>query len=325
MASQFNWKASFSLQNVRLAINSISVEGMQIVPHPKSNESPKVQVTYRFSTPDRVANIEKQTKETMERFLACSDVNTALYGLDVRDAIEEFDVKLDNWAELSMQGKNPPSKMTFNMRQHAIWNAEFVESAWNWYRKVAEHKDAEVICRILQLLRHSMIEDDEYDRFSKIWRAFNAFYNHLAGGRSAREKSRIGYFARSLVETNSKWLPVVMQEYWTPKSNIETHRDLLLAHNGWDSVMGCLAKQGFIGDRGTNHSDNLRAAVFAKDLGGTLLSSLLCLYCERNRVMHGEVISDSERDLLYVCASFLQRIVAIGLNEFYFIPIKESA
>jgi len=324
MSSQFNWKASFTLLNVRLATDLISAEGMRVVPHPKPSESRKVQVTYRFSTPDSVADIYKQTKERIEQFLACGDVNLALTGWDVRDVVEEFDVELDNWAELSMQGKNPPTKMTFNMRNHAIWNAEFVEWAWNWYRKVAAHKDAEVIFRILQLLRHSMTEDDEYDRFSKIWRAFNAFYNHLAGGRSAGEKFRIEKFARCLIDASSKWLPFVMQEYWTPKSNIETHRDLLLAQNGWGSVMGCLANQGFTDDNGTNHSDNLRAAVFAKDLSGTLLSSLLCLYCERNRVMHGEVISDGERDLLYVCASFLQRIVAIGLNEFYFIPIKES-
>jgi len=326
MASQFNWKVSFTVHNVRLASGSISAEGMEIDLHPKSDKDlPRVRVSYRFGTPASSPTIGQQAKETIERFLACGDVEWALLGWDVRTVVEDFDLELENWRELSAQGKNPPPKFSATFRNTATWNKDSVSRAWDWSKKVACHADEEPIFRILRLLRHSMVEEDEYDRFSKVWRAFNAFYNHLAGGPRSSERSRIDNFGKSLIATNSKWLTSAIQGYWTPKSSIEHYLDFVIANRGWNSVMDCLIKQGFADNQGVNHSETLAAAVSTQQIARALESALLCLYCERNRVMHGETISDSERDLLYVCALFLQRIVAIALNEFYFIPIKESA
>lgn len=248
----------------------------------------------------------------------------ALLGWDVRTVVEDFDLELENWRELSAQGKNPPVRFSATFRNTATWNEDSVSEAWDWSKKVACHADAEPVFRILRLLRHSMVEEDEYDRFSKVWRSFNAFYNHLAGGLKSSERSRIDNFAESLMTTSSKWLAAAIQEHWTPKSSIEHYLDFVIANRGWNSVMGCFIKQDFTDNQGVNHSESLAAAVSKEHVAGALESALLCLYCERNRVMHGETISDSERDLLYVCAVFLQRIVAIALNEFYFISIKES-
>ena len=86
--------------------------------------------------------------------------------------------------------------------------------------------------------------------------------------------------------------------------------------------MDCFIKQNFIDRNGNNHSQDLAAAIAAKKVSNTLESSFLCLYVERNKVLHGEIISEAERNLLYVCASYLQRLVAVALNEFYFIPLK---
>ena len=309
-----------------MASGPISTNGMEIDLHPKSDMAlPRVGVTYRFDTPVSSPTIDQQAKEMIEKFLACGDVGWALLGLDVRTVVEDFDLKLENWRELSAQGKNPPPKVSATFQNTVTWNEGSVSEAWNWSKRVACHGDAEPIFRILRLLRHSMVEEDEYDRFSKVWRAFNAFYNHVAGGRKGEERFRIDDFGKHLIATNSKWLTSAIQDYWTPKSSVAYYLDWVLANRGWSSVMDCLIKQTSKNKKGVNDSKNLARAVFKHDTAQVLKSALLCLYCERNKVMHGETISDSERDFLYVCALLLQRIVAIALNEFYFIPIKESA
>jgi hypothetical protein len=85
------------------------------------------------------------------------------------------------------------------------------------------------------------------------------------------------------------------------------------------------AIQGFVDRSGRNYSQNLATAVSTHNAKAALKNALLCIYMERNKVAHGEIISDEEREVLYVCAAFLQRIVAVALNEFYFIPMQASA
>lgn len=215
----------------------------------------------------------------------------------------------------------------FNIRSKSIWNREYVQASWGWSKKLASHVDAEILFRILHLLRLSMLEDDQYDRLSKVWRGFNAFYNHLAGNPKSSEINRIRNFAKFLYAKNSNWLKKTIEEYWTPlpkPTPVKDYLMLVLTQGSYVSVMDCLIKQDFRDRRGTNHSQDLAVAVSARDMMAALESALLCVYVERNKVMHGVTISDQERDLLYVSAAFLQRIVAIGLNEFYFIPMKPS-
>ena len=254
-------------------------------------------------------------------------MNTALTGFDIRAAMEEFDVELENWDELVRAGVNPPTKISFNIRNKSIWNKEYVQASWDWSKKLASHVDAEILFRILHLLRLSMIEDDEYDRLSKVWRGFNAFYNHLAGNPQSSEINRIRDFAKSLYAKNSNWLKKAIEKYWTPlpkSTSVKDYLTLVLTQGGYVSVMDCFVKQDFRDRRGTNHSQNLAVAVSAKDMMAALGCALLCVYVERNKVMHGVTISAQERGLLYVCAAFLQQIVAIGLNEFCFIPMRSS-
>jgi len=327
MPTEFRWKTSFVLHNVA-SKELISLDGLEIKPHPKSNEdSPMVSVTYRFTTSDSPPDFIQYAKDIVEKFLDAANVNSALLGFDVREVTEEFDVEIENWKELVRAGVNPPTKLSFNVLNKSVWTKEYVQASWDWSKKLAGHRDAEILFRILRLLRHSMLEDDEYDRLSKVWRGFNAFYNHLAGNPQLSEIARIRNFARSLYAKNSNWLKKAVEEYWTPFPKPTPVRDyltLVLTEGNYVSVIDCLIKQDFKDRQGANHSQNLAAAVSAKDMMAALESALLCVYVERNRVMHGETISDEERDLLYICAAFLQRILAIGLNEFYFIPVKSS-
>jgi hypothetical protein len=324
----FKWKVTFNLLNTEPK-QSLLIDGFEFDRHPESSKDLlKTSVTYRFTTGSAYsANIQDQTKDMIDGFLAVGNVNLALTGWDVREPVEDFELQIENRRELQKAGLNPPAKGEFQMRNTSTLTQEFVTSNWSTFSKLSAHKDSEVIFRTLRLLRHSMVEDDEYDRFSKVWRSFNALYNHLAGTRSTPEADRIGNFVSSLCSVGMRpkgWLESVVVECWTPlpKSTPLKHfLTLTLGLNNWSSVMDCLIKQTFHDNHGNNLSQSLAAAVAAKDVAKALESSLLCLYVERCKVEHGEIISEGERNLLYVCASYLQRIVAIALNEFYFIPL----
>lgn len=256
------------------------------------------------------------------------DVNLAITGWDVREPVEDFELQLENWDELYAAGLNPPAKGKFEMRNTSTLSQVFVTATWDTFSKLRNHNDSEVILRTLRLLRRSMVEDDEYDRFSKVWRSFNAFYNHLAGTRSTPESDRIKNFAIRLCSIAMRpkgWLEGVVTECWTPlpkPTELKDYLTLTLSLNNWTSVMDCFIKQNFQDNHGNNLSQSLAAAVAANDVSKTLEFSLLCLYVERCKVEHGETISENEKNLLYVCAAYLQRIVAVALNEFYFIPLK---
>ena len=308
-------------------------DGMEFEKHPRSSEStPRVHVTYRLTKPFTypAEKINGEVRETIERFLACANVNPALMGWDVREPVEEFDIEIENREELRGAGLTPPVKFAVTFHNTSTYERDFVLSAWASAHKLANEKDAEVLSRILLLLRHSMVEDDEYDRLSKIWRSFNAFYNYRTKNSKSPEDDRITEFAHSLSNAASNpkgWLAKIIEESWTPLSNPVHLKDQLtyvLARRNWASVTDCLIKQNFVAKGGTKHSANLATAVAAKNLLDALENALLCIYLERNKVMHGEIVSDEERDLLYVCSSFLQRIVAVSLNEFYFVPSKQS-
>jgi hypothetical protein len=327
MPAEFKWKVSFIVRNV-LVDAPISLDGVEIETHPQSTkDSPKVNVTYRFTTSNSSQNLFQQAKEDIERFLDAEAISLALTGWDVREVAEEFDMTLENWLELQKAGMNLPSKMSFEFRNTSTWTKDYIATAWDWSKKLAAHKDAEVVFRILRLLRHSILEPDEYDRLSKIWRSFNAFYNHLAGSARGIETDRIRVFAKALSATNSDWLSKAIDVWWTPlpkPTTLKDHLTFILANANYASVMDCVIKQNFTDRNGVNYSQLLASAVSAKDAVGILQNTLLCIYVERNRVLHGEVISEQERDLLYICAAVLQKIVAIALNEFYFIPLRAS-
>ena len=323
----FKFEASFVVHNVA-SDGLISVHGLEIKPHTKpSNGSHMVSVTYRFATQTPPPDFFQHAKNIIERFLDVSSSNSALFGFDVREIPEEFDVDIENWKELLQAGVQPPTKFSFTFRNWLNWNKDAVQFCWDWAKKLETHKDAEILFRILRLLRQSILEDDEFDRLSKVWRGFNAFYNHLARNPRLSEIDKIVNFAKSLYSRNSDWLKKAIEEYWTPLPK-PTPLTSLLTHvvveGNYVSLMDCLVKQDFKGKKGKNHSKSLASAISAKDIEAALESALLCVYVERNRVMHGETISEEERPLLYICAAFLQRIVAIGLNEFYFIPMQAS-
>lgn len=328
----FEWRVGFTLRNVVIE-QPFSFDGIGLDQHPKSSkDEPKVRVTYRFTTTSGypAEKVAGEALERMERFLACANVNLALTGWDVREPMEEFDVELENWQELRNAGITPPTKFSMQMHNTSTYRRDFVQTAWEWAEKLQKLPDAEVIMRILRLLRQSMLENDEYDRLSKVWRSFNALYNHRATNSRAPETERIKEFAHGLSAAASYqkgWLANIMKEYWTAVSLPAELKDQLmyvLVRRKWASVMDCLIKHNFVGRDGTNHSSNLATAVGSQNIIDSLESALLCVYVERNRVMHGEILSEDENDLLYVCALFLQRIVAVALNEFYFVPITQS-
>lgn len=332
MQSSLEWKASFAVPNVTVE-EPFSINGMQFEVHPKSTkETLRVLVTYRFATPTNypVQNIAREVQDKIERFLACANANLALSGYDVREPIEEFDLEVENWKQLLRQGLSPPTKFSMQFRNTSTYSRDFALTAWKWADTLASHHDGDIVFRVLKLLRQSMLESDEYDRFSKIWRGFNALYNHLAGNPQSPEASRIKNLARRLLQIASRpngWVEHTIQEYWTPLPRpvqLNDQLTMILATRNWASVMDCFVKQGFVARDGTDYSQALAGAIATKGLSDALESALLCVYVERNKILHGEVVSDTERDLLYVCASFLQRIVAIALNEFYFIPMKTS-
>jgi len=327
MPAEFKWKTTFVLHSASLKL-PISVDGIEFTTHPKSSEdSPMVCVTYRFTTLGSPPDVYKQAKQTIGRFLDLAAGNSALHGLDIRGNVTEFDVDLENRIELQRAGVNPGVKLTATFRNNATWNKEFVEWILDWSKKIAAHNDAEIIFRVLHLLRQSVLEEDEYDRLSKVWRGFNALYRHVAGGSQPGEGNRIRNFAISLHVINSDWLKKMIEEYWTTLPSTVTNPDYLvhiLIKKNWRSVMDCLIKQDFE-LHGMNYSKTLATAVSARDAKVALENALLCIYMERNRVMHGEIISEEEREVLYVCAAFLQRIVAVALNEFYFIPMQASS
>ena len=286
-------------------------------------------MVYRFTTGSGYSpNIVDETKETVERFLAVANVNLALTGWDVREPIDEFELKLENWEELYKAGLNPPALGKFETKNTSTYSQDFVSVTWTSYSKLAAHEDAVPIFRVLRLLRQSMVEDDDYDRFSKVWRSFNAFYNHMTTSPSSPEADRIRNFASSLCSVALRpkgWLEGVINECWTPlpkPTPLKDHLRFVLTLNNWVSIMDCFVKGNLIDRNGNNHSQNLAAAIAAKNFANALESSLLCLYVERNKVLHGETLEERERVLLYVCASYLQRIIAVALNEFYFIPLK---
>jgi hypothetical protein len=328
MPLEFKWKLSFILHNVALD-SAIAFDGFQVSTHPESTkESPKVTVIHRFTTSNFSSALPERAREDVERFLDASTANTTLTGWDVREIPVEFDLALENWLELQEAGMNPPAKGSFTFHNTATWSKQFVESAWEMSKQLGSLPDQEVVFRIMRLLRRSVLDEDEFERFSKVWRSFNAFYNHLATNPQSSEASRIVNFARILAATHSKWLAGVINEYWTPlvkPVQLDNYLKLVLTRANYLSIMDCLIKQNFTDRGGTNHSQDLSKAVTTNDVGLTLETALLCLYVERNQVLHGEVISDSERDLLYVCAAFLQRTVALALNELYFIPLKHPA
>lgn len=325
--SEFKWKTTFVLHNASLK-SPISVDGIEFTTHPKSSEdSPMVCVTYRFSTLGSPSDVYKQAKQAIDRFLDSATGNSALHGLDIRENMTEFDVDLENRIELQRAGVNPGVKFTATFRNNTTWNKEFVEWILDWSKKIAAHDDAEIIFRVLHLLRQSVLEEDKYDRLSKVWRGFNALYRHVAGGSQPGESNRIRNFAIYLHGTKSDWLKKIIEEYWTTLPRTVTNPDYLvhiMIKKNWASVMNCLIKQGFEA-RDTNYSQDLAAAVSNRDSKAALESALLCIYIERNKVMHGEIISEEEREVLYVCAAFLQRIIAVALNEFYFIPMQASS
>jgi len=327
MLPAFKFKTSFVVHNVA-SDGLISVDGLEIKSHPKSsNGSHMVSVTYRFATQGPPLDFFQHAKKIIERFLDVSSCNLALHGFDVREVLEEFDVEIENLKELLRARVHPPTRVSFSFRSWSKWTKDFVQASWDWSKKLESHKDAEILFRILRLLRQSILEDDEYDRLSKVWRGFNAFYNHLARNPRLSEIDKIRNFAKSLYSKNSDWLKKAIEENWTllPKPTpLTSYLTNVLAEGNYESVMDCLINQDFKVRKGTNYSQDLAAAVSVKDMMVTLESALLCVYVERNKVMHGETISDEERGLLYVCAAFLQRIVAIGLNEFYFIPLQAS-
>jgi hypothetical protein len=138
--------------------------------HPESSkDEPKTRIAYRFTTAPNypTQNVSGEACQKMERFLACANVNLALTGWDVREPMEEFDVEIENWQELSSAGITPPTKFSMQMRNTSTYRRDFVETAWNWAERLDKRQDGEVIFRILRLLRQSMLENDEYDRFSK--------------------------------------------------------------------------------------------------------------------------------------------------------------
>jgi hypothetical protein len=328
MSAEFKWKTTFVLHNVRVDA-PILFDGIRIEPHPKSSESsPMVKVTYRFTTPRSPPDFIQFARDIVGRFLDVSSAHSALVGLDVREVMEEFDVELENFVELSKAGVHAPTKISINIQNKVTWNEGFVRYAWDWMKKLSSHKDADVIFRVLRLLRQSMVEEDEYERLSKVWRSFNALYAHLAKTSKSSQPNLIKCLCVSLLRTNSKLLTKIIEESWAtrPKPTpIRVYLDWILAQGNWANVMDCLIKQKFVDKYHRNYSQTLSTAVSTQNAGAALESALLCIYVERNKVMHGEIISDEEREVLYVCAAFLQGIVAVALNEFYFIPMQASS
>lgn len=141
MSTDYKWKASFTLHNAVID-DSISFNGMEIIPHPKSDkQSPKVLVNYRFTTANAPPNIHLQAKETIEKFLDIASVEIVLTGWDVREIVEDFDIDLENRLELLKQRINPPAKMTVTMRNTATWTKNSTLREWEWSQKLAGHKD----------------------------------------------------------------------------------------------------------------------------------------------------------------------------------------
>jgi hypothetical protein len=322
---EFKWKTSFTLLNVVLE-RPISLDGVEIRTHPRSSpDSPKVSITYRFSTTGFSPDIHLEAKEAVEKFLDLTIINAALSGCDERKVMEEFEQRIENPIELERAGVNVPIEYSYKELNRSIWNEEYVQSILDWLKKFEAHKDSEIVHRTLRLLRQSILEEDEYDRLSKAWRSFNALYNHLSGAIQTGEPKKIKNFVSCLHAKNSSLLKEAIEEYWTPLPKPTRDRGYLpfiLVRNNWVSAMDCLVKQNFIHKQRTNHSQNLALAMSKKDLRAALESALLCVYAERNRILHGEVISENERHLLYICAAFLQRIVGIALTEFYFFPLQ---
>jgi hypothetical protein len=273
----FKWKVTFNILNSE-PNQALSVDGFNFERHPESTKDlRKTLVTYRFSTGDVYSpSIFDETKELIDRFLAVGDVNLAMTGWDVREPIEDFEMELENWEELLKAGLNPPSKGQFQMRNTSTLNQAFVSAVWNGFSKLSTHKDCEVIFRVLRLLRQSMVEDDEYDRFSKVWRSFNVFYNHLAVNLNAPETERIKNFASRLCSIALRpngWLESIIVECWNslPRPTpLKNHLTLILTLNGWSSVMDCFAKHNFLDKYGNDYSPILAAAVAARDVPSVL-------------------------------------------------------
>jgi hypothetical protein len=325
MSLKYLWVATFTLHNVSISDN-VRFDGFSVESHPESSEkAPKVLVTYRFATEDYDPNVYRETKEKIERFLDITSFNSALQGTDLRQIMTDFDMSLDNWIELHQAGKFVPSKGTHTFHNTGKWTQHFAEIELDWAERLGKGHNSDVLFRIMRLLRLSIWESDEYDRFSMVWKSFNAFYNHVYGSRKHSELARIHFFADKLLATNSKWLKAVVEEYWTPfpkptpLGNYLTW--VLVMVRGSQNVLDDLSKQNLT-MKGINYSKRVLEAIKTSSLQEALQSALSCIYVERCRVEHGEIYSEEERDLLYICATILQRIIAVGLNEYYFIPAK---
>lgn len=321
---KYLWAARFTLHNVVIR-ETLHFDGFSVKTHSGSNDKePRVTVTYRFATETFDPNIYKRTKEKIERFLDIVCFNSSLAGVDLREIMTDFDLNLTNRLELHKLRQEVPAKGTFTFHYTGEWSKDFAPKSLNRSERLGKNSDSEVLFRVLRLLRLSLWESDEYERFSKAWKSFNAFYNHVYGKRrrSDSELRRIQLFAQRLLASNSKWLKSVVQEYSAPFPKPTPIRDYLtfiLTSRNSSSLMNDLCKQNFTSERGINFSKKLEEAVKSANLEETTKNALSCIYIERNKVEHAEVYSEDERDLLYICSTFIQRIIAIAFNEFYFI------
>ncbi len=326
MTLRYRWKASFTLHNV-LVEKPFTFDGFRIAMHAKSTkENPVVLVTFHFTTESYDQNIFRTTKEKIERLLDVTAVNSVLTGVDLREIMTDFDLTLENWTDIHLAGMEAPSKSSFTFRNTGGWTEAFVLHCLGHAEELAKVPDSPVLFRILRLLRLSVWDSDEYERFSKAWRSFNALYNHIRRSRKGSEISRIEFFADKLLATDSKWLKGIIESYCSspPGRPIQDYLTFILATRNSENLLQDLAKQNFVDENGVDHSARLSKWIGARDIGKALKSALSCTYVERNRVLHGEVYSDEERDLLYICSAFLQRIISVALNEFFFIPIAEQ-
>lgn len=308
----YHWKADFTFFGLELK-GLFNRDGLRLENDPGRKYF--VQGSYKFTTATKEENALWKAREFVDDLLNVLITGANLGFYSSFPKLVDLNVVCENSEEIGRSGQgipNYPRVGAYEEIQPVSIDAPtlsgYIDAAGKIRSKAGQDYD-----RIATLLRAGVTASDEYAKFIGICRAFNALYECLIPGTSARDVDKIKMFPQKAFDrTTAK---SVVDLYSKPTISGWGEMQLRLLMLGHMNILEMLSKAGLKSEKGTiDYSAELATARGSSDPFIILSSSLLCLYSVRNGVVHGSRYSYQEVDFLYLCSLLLQEVIMNALN-----------
>jgi len=308
--SDYEWKISFVLNGAKCE-EKVSEGGWSIHQLSSRNGKERLEFAYRFKTAAN-EDYEKIYCLAQERVNDLLDAMSAglFFSLEhvYFPTISDFEVVLENKAELVRMGQPIPSRFTINFKYNLVVSNSGLRTALENLQKLASSPNRDTLRHCLRIYRRGLSYEDSFDKFFTLWRTFNALYNHYSTKRSETERIR-----ETLHELGQNERELLIRTYSKVPDNSELA--FTLARHNYD-LFTYLASKNLVDDYGNDRSNQLSNALASRQSEDIIIGAILCLYVIRCWYAHA---SDSDitkdEEIFKVGSVFLAAVLSCFLNK----------